>query len=91
MCRGSETHYLRNQSLAQLVHGCRQFVPQGVGLILETNATLILCYYVIGDCPGNREEGVDDVKSSCYLREGLQRQYNGMVQSEAMGRPGANL
>ena len=74
-----------------MVHGCRQSVPQGVGLILETNATLTQCYYVTGDCSGNREEGVDDVKSSCFLHEGLQRQYNGMVQSEAIPRGGANL
>ena len=63
---GHAVYHLR-MSAAQMVHGCRQFVPQGVGLILETNATLILCYYVIIDCPGNREEGVDDVKSSCLL------------------------
>gem|GEM_PF-5572162 len=82
MCLRVMPHILSG-SVAQMVHGCRQFVPQGVGLILETNATLILCYYVIIDCPGNREEGVDDVKSSCLLRGGLQRQYNGKQQSEA--------
>ena len=65
----------------QVVHGCRQFVPQGVGLSPATSATLVFsCHKVwnseqtIGVKP---EEGEDDVKSSCPLYPGRHTCYNG--------------
>jgi len=59
----------------QVVHGCRQLVPWGVGLSPATSATLVFsCQHLVwnpeqtdSDKP---EEGEDDVKSSCPLCPG---------------------
>ena len=68
----------------QVVHGCRQLVPWGVGLSPITSATLVFSYVALfyiaatretaGDKP---EEGEDDVKSACPLCPGLHTCYNG--------------
>ena len=66
----------------QVVHGCRQLVSWDVGLSPATSATLIVsCYHLVEHSSEtarvNREEGGDDVKSSCPLCLGLHTCYNG--------------
>ena len=37
---------------------------------------------LLGNCPGNREEGGDDVKSAWPLRPGLHTRYNGRYNGQ---------
>ncbi len=70
----------------QVLHGCRQLVPRGVGLSPATSATPIVCYHhLVGDScktAGDKpEEGGDDVKSSWPLCPGLHTCYNGRYKA----------
>ena len=71
----------------QVVHGCRQLVSWDVGLSPATSATLIVsCYHLVEHSSEtarvNREEGGDDVKSSCPLCLGLHTCYNGKYKEK---------
>src|SRR3954469_24574209 len=72
---------------AQMLHGCRQLVPEGVGLSPATSATLVASY-LSGETAGyNPEEGGDDVKSARLLRPGLHTRYNGRDNGQRRGDP----
>ena len=71
----------------QVVHGCRQLVSWDVGLSPATSATRIVsCYHLVEHSSEtarvNREEGGDDVKSSCPLCLGLHTCYNGKYKEK---------
>jgi hypothetical protein len=67
--------------VSQLLHGCRQLVPWGVYLSVETSATLTSCSIVMRNCLAySGEEGEDDVKSAWCLHLGPHTSYNGEVQ-----------
>ena len=80
----------------QVVHGCRQLVPWGVGLSPATSATLVFsCQRLVwnpeqtaGDKP---EEGEDDVKSSCPLLPWATHVLQWMGQRIATPRGWANF
>src|SRR3989344_9177276 len=64
--------------VTQVLHGCLQLVPWGVGLSAETSATPIACSIVIRDCPDFvGEEGGDGGKSARPLCLGPHTPYNG--------------
>ena len=71
----------------QVVHGCRQLVSWDVGLSPATSATpIVSCHHLVGHSSEtarvNREEGGDDVKSSCPLCLGLHTCYNGKYREK---------
>ena len=77
--------------VSQLLHGCRQLVPWGVDLSVETSATLIACSIVLRNCLAySGEEGGDDVKSAWRLYLGPHTSYNGKEQWVAKLQSGAN-
>ena len=81
----------KKRMIEQLLHGCRQLVPWGVDLSVETSATLILCSIVMRNCLAySGEEGGDDVKSAWRLYLGPHTSYNGKLQWVAKPQGGAN-
>ncbi len=74
------------ETVVEVLHGCRQLVSCDVGLSPATSATLVLCcHHLVGNsqetASDKPEEGGDDVKSSWPLCPGLHTCYNGRYKA----------